>query len=213
MHLHTPAIDAAYQKYQAYKDLHHWELANKVLYDCCDQHPLHTDEHEIVTKIWLIGRTYAAAIERCKAGASRPGRDFYYDSVAVIMKNHGTDIDNDIRLIQNGNTIDAVLQAHGRLTKVFCEITGLDKRSLASKYLHFHCPDTVYIYDSRADAAVKKLVGGKITIPSNLVSGTDVDATYADFCTRAQALVEYIKKTYNKALTPRQLDDLLLYCV
>lgn len=41
-----------------------WDLGNQVLYDVCRQNPDHTDEQAIIAKILLIGRTYAAAIER-----------------------------------------------------------------------------------------------------------------------------------------------------
>ena len=41
-----------------------WDLGNKVLYDLCSSYPYHKTDEEIIAKIWLIGRSYAAAIER-----------------------------------------------------------------------------------------------------------------------------------------------------
>ena len=43
-----------------------WSLGNSVLYDLCKTYPTHKDKKSIVAKIWLIGRAYAAAIERRK---------------------------------------------------------------------------------------------------------------------------------------------------
>ena len=43
-----------------------WNVGNKVLYDLCRERPLHTDTQAVLAKIWLIGRAYAAAIERRK---------------------------------------------------------------------------------------------------------------------------------------------------
>jgi len=41
-------------------------LGNTVLYDLCKSYPRHDEEDVIASKIWLIGRAYAAAIERGK---------------------------------------------------------------------------------------------------------------------------------------------------
>src|SRR5438477_314230 len=41
-----------------------WDVGNGVLYDLCAANPEHTRDDVIIAKIWLIGRTYAAAIER-----------------------------------------------------------------------------------------------------------------------------------------------------
>ena len=43
-----------------------WAYANSILYEMCSKTPLHNDADVIVGKIWLIGRSYAAAIERRK---------------------------------------------------------------------------------------------------------------------------------------------------
>ena len=49
---------------------------NKILYDMCATKPRHDDIDIIVGKIWLIGRSYSAAIER-KAGTKMiPGGNF-----------------------------------------------------------------------------------------------------------------------------------------
>lgn len=51
-----------------------WDLGNRVLYDLCQSHPEHTRDDEIVAKIWLIGRSYAASIERRKNAMGSAGR-------------------------------------------------------------------------------------------------------------------------------------------
>lgn len=54
-----------------------WDLGNQVLYDLCRQYPGHTDEQAVIAKIWLIGRTYAAAIERRWTKSELTGDRFY----------------------------------------------------------------------------------------------------------------------------------------
>lgn len=52
-------------------DAYFWHIGDEVLYDMCRKYPAHDREDVIAAKAWLIGRAYAAAIER---GAARdPG--------------------------------------------------------------------------------------------------------------------------------------------
>lgn len=48
-----------------------WDMGNQVLYDLCRRHPGHSEPGEILAKIWLIGRSYAAAIERGRSNANK----------------------------------------------------------------------------------------------------------------------------------------------
>ena len=72
-----------------------WEYGNSVLYRMCEEEPEHKQIDVIVGKIWLIGRSYAAAIERRK-NAVVVGDDFYYDVVAPKMLEIGPELDDRI---------------------------------------------------------------------------------------------------------------------
>lgn len=52
-----------------------WEYGNSVLYRMCEENPEDKQIDVIVGKIWLIGRSYATAIERRK-NAVVAGDDF-----------------------------------------------------------------------------------------------------------------------------------------
>jgi len=56
-----------------------------------------------------------------------------------------------------------VSNAHEAVVEEFRHISGLDNRSLASKYLHFHCPAAVSIFDTRADRAIRHLTRQTMT--------------------------------------------------
>ena len=120
-----------------------WHFANSVLYELCANNPLHNNADIIVGKIWLIGRSYAAAIERQKNKASSNDDDFYYQVVAPKMLSIGDTLDeritelNDTPVLAEAK-LDHVLNTPKLLQDAFFEITDLEKRSLASKYLHFH---------------------------------------------------------------------------
>src|SRR5665213_1000982 len=53
-----------------------WDLGNNVLYKLCAEHPGHGDADVIIAKTWLIGRAYAAALER-RRNADVWGDAFY----------------------------------------------------------------------------------------------------------------------------------------
>lgn len=184
-----------------------WDLGNQVLYDLCKSHPAHKTDVEIVAKVWLIGRSYAASIERRK-NPEQLGDDFYKKIVAPTIKASG--IDSWIASVMNtdipGSPI--TISVHKRLTDLFESITGLGKRSLASKYLHFHVPELFYIYDSRARKAIIKVTPRLNAIPD--VSTDRFDREYKDFVRRCVWLREDIHAKHGTYHTPREIDTLLL---
>src|SRR6266576_2399763 len=112
---------------------------NEVLYRMCAERPEHTDIDVIASKIWLIGRAYSAAIER-KVRVKK-GEDFYHQIVAPRIRDSRVD-----EWIKSVSDIDRLttynlalsLSCHKKLTDLFATLTSFQKRSLASKYLHFH---------------------------------------------------------------------------
>lgn len=189
-----------------------WEYGNSILYRMCKEQPEHKDIDVIVGKIWLIGRSYAAAIERRK-NAVGGGDDFYYDVVAPKLLEIGPELDDRIAGLRKskGLIVDdykEILSTHKLLMDTFYELTGLEKRSLASKYLHFHCPEKFFIYDSRARASIGKLV--KRPGKELLTNVPDYDPEYGDFVCRMIELQEYLDEQLGVYELPRKLDSFLL---
>ena len=66
-----------------------WSIGNQVLYDLCLRYPYHAVDAEIVAKIWLIGRAYAASIERGRGKAADSGLSndrFYTGAVPKALR-------------------------------------------------------------------------------------------------------------------------------
>lgn len=207
-------IKGTKQLYKLYTDNSNsrWKYGNSVLYRMCEERPEHKDIDVIVGKIRLIGRSYAAAIERRK-NAVDVGDDFYYDVVAPKLLEIGPELDDRIAGLKksNGLVVDdvkEVLSTHKFLMDIFYELTGLEKRSLASKYLHFHCPEKFFIYDSRARAGIGKLV--KRPNKELLKNVPDYDPEYGDFVCRMIELQEYLDEELGVYELPRKLDSFLL---
>jgi len=189
-----------------------WKFGNDILYRMCQEFPKHDTSSQIVGKIWLIGRSYAAAIERRKTGVAGipEGDDFYFDRVAPFILD--SDIDAWIQSISvkelpNYDSLDRIVDVHWRVTGLFSKISGLEKRSLASKYLHFHRPETFFIYDSRAVSAISKY---KTITGRASKSDQRCDGEYRKFYYKCLTLQKYVHDKFDVYLAPRAIDNLLL---
>src|SRR5262245_54011223 len=67
-----------------------WDVGNRGLYDICAKYPKHDRDDVIVAKIWLIGRSYAAAIERRSEVGEFRG-DLFYSHVAPAVRKFAID--------------------------------------------------------------------------------------------------------------------------
>jgi len=186
-----------------------WYLGNKVLYDLCSTYPDHKKDQEIIAKIHLIGRTYAAAIERRKDNKKKINDDFFIDVVLPKIKN--SDIDKWFMYCRKNNDDSTILTIHKNLVDLFNEISDLDKRSLASKYLHFHFPDLFYMYDSRAASSLgtlQTILNMRIRVKNT----TDplYDPVYYKFFTKCKKLHTFIEEHYQTTLTCREFDNILI---
>ena len=162
----------------------HWFLFDKVLYDLCQQYPRHDNAHEVVAKIAMIGRAYSASVERRKNAETTSDCDFYYGYVAPLIVDSDLDKRLDaLRKYQTPTTenLPEILATHLYLQELLKKATEMNKRSFASKYLHFHCPNLFYIFDSYSDREINRLIKskGKWSCPS------DADACYAKYCEKS----------------------------
>lgn len=192
-----------------------WDLGNKVLYDLCSDNFDHSTDEKIVAKVWLIGRAYAAAIERRKPqeNDSELKGDKFYEKVVSIFKE--SSIDDFLNKVKGKNTIsldniNEVLEIHKYLVDEIRVITDLYKRSFCSKYLHFHLPNLFFIYDSRAYYAMNKIVSNKDILLETENEYSLKDNEYYKFFLKCIYLRDKIKEKYSIDLTPRQIDNLLL---
>ena len=187
-----------------------WDFSNRVLYDLCRSNPAHDDERVVIAKMLLIGRTYSAAIERRKNKKQGADTDnFYVETVGPMLRR--SKIDRWIaesRASRPGTqqALATMVKVHGLTTDLFWSISGLEKRALASKYLHFHVPRLFYIYDSRAAEAIREF-SSELPRPSGSGAGDD---EYRKFAERCQHLRGLCAQRFSLELRPRHIDNLLL---
>ncbi|VVA44483.1 conserved hypothetical protein [Candidatus Roizmanbacteria bacterium] len=195
------------EKIRKYKK-NSWTLGNEVLYRLCREHPLHKLDDEIGAKIWLIGRAYSVSIERRKIKTSI-NDDYYNDR--VIPKIKKSNIDKWIKDCKIEKTKDSSLRAHKKVTDLFKDISGLEKRSLASKYLHFHLPDLFFIYDSRAVHGISVLLKElNLKNKGKKIDNSLYDKGYSSFFNKCLKAKGEIIKQFKLNLKCRELDTLLI---
>lgn len=193
----------------AYRD---WDLANEVLYRLCADHPGHTARDAIYAKVWLIGRAYAAPVERRRINLDLSGDEFYKFLVDTIIDSK---IDSWLLHPRDDiyNNRELNLTTHKKLIELLKPLTRLDKRSFASKYLHFHFQDRFFIYDARSATSVVQALkapggGARREMPARLAN---VDEAYETFVGRCEQLSLDIRDQIDRHPTPREVDKILLH--
>jgi hypothetical protein len=184
-------------------------FGNKILYDLCKEDRSHNDLQIVIAKIWLIGRGYAAAMERGRNNTDEINNDQFYQQAAKKIKKSeihkwlsGLD---GLASVASGN-IFSILSVFSKVEKLFSDIAGRGRTSLASKYLHFHFPNLFYICDTRAKKGMSKINQGYRVVKERLEIGNE----HEKFFHKCFDLQEVIRTVHNRILTPRQLDRLLL---
>jgi hypothetical protein len=210
----------------------YWTLGNNILYNLCEEHPSHNGYDEIIAKVWLIGRSYAVSIERIrkkvKGNKNMPSEDSesFFINVSKKLKEEfsRTSFDKELDELKKKTkfdfeTLNAVLKIHSKLVSALTLITGDNKRSFASKYLHFHAR-IVPIYDSRASSAIIMLINGEKKkrevkkVKEEFKQRYDTvkfDSNYLDFCVRYLVVKNFIEENSSiKQATSRDIDTYLL---
>jgi hypothetical protein len=190
-----------------------YDLANSYLYKLCKDNFTHDRAEKTLAKTILIGRAYAVAIERRKNKHDKTNEEFYQNEIVPLFRKPF--LDNGLQRLKGmalkEENLFRFLNLHYKLVKHLNGITELNKRSFVSKYFHFHLKDKFFIYDSRAEKAIRKL---NVRLPGSETSKykqVDVDDKYMKFFLKCFALQKAIKKYYKINLTIRQLDNLFLY--
>jgi len=187
-----------------------WDIGNGVLYDLCSRYPDHTNADAVSAKCWLIGRSYAASVERYMKKRRRE-EEFFPDVVAPQLQRSNLDARLGAMPAGKGNFLqwqDQVVDVHGELVQTLSGVLRSEARSFASKYLHFHRPRLFPIYDSRAVAAVRRLSPDMRFVSQ--IETKPADSEYRDFCSRVAWILEEIKRKHGESLLPRQVDNLFL---
>ena len=224
----------------------HNYLGNKTLYDLCEKYPTHTNSEHIAAKAWLIGRSYAVSPQRRKTQNKNNNKkyNFFFENFAQIFaKNKKTcnEIDELIEKINKSNfsgnydndkdLIITILKLIFKFNQTVVDtIKTIDKLantkdidnkiSFTSKYLHFHCPNCIYIYDTyslsnarkyikpfKKEFKIDKLIKEILEELKNTNTNTKPFEDYAKHFVKSYFIAT---RQFDQIATPRQLDNALL---
>jgi hypothetical protein len=136
-----------------------WIPLDRPILSACKDHPGHTDACEVYAKVALVNRMYSAQLGRGKVKKYKAE-----DDVAAAL--HTSDIDTFIEPLFDLDTltepdVPKVVECHGRLVKIIRKGATNDALSFASKYLSFHVPRVVPLFDSRASSTARRILKGR----------------------------------------------------
>lgn len=191
-----------------------WDLSNKVLYDMCRNHPLHTDSQVIIMKTSIIGRVYGVQLVRFKKNKkdNRSGDKFYEEKVIPTFKNSG--IDEKISNLKTKNlspeNFHEILSVHKFLMETLRHIIHQDDHSFCSKYLHFHLPKLYFLYDTRGCQSVS-ILGDKLNKEQKqdfFERPDDYDLVYVKYFLKCYYLKKELEEYLNRKL---KIENLIIY--
>jgi hypothetical protein len=180
-----------------------WSALHRMLRQICVGSPCHENENEVYAKIRIINRTYLANLQFGVEEAERKvAQEFIRGNTDSIVAALG-------RYTQlNRETLPAVLRVHEQLVMLAHRATGKAANSFVSKYLHFHFPDVVPIYDSKAYDLAWKLA----PVPeSEWIKYKGL--VNVDYCCYCPSVVEILSELQTCGVKAPQLEllDFLLY--
>ena len=199
------------QKYlQKSKDMDAlWCVGNDVLYDMCRKYPAHKDATEVVAKLFLIGRSYAAAIERTK------NDNIYEKKIPKMVMDNGKEIDVALNKCKSSD-LAQIFSTYDLVLKCFNKVSGKWNKSLASKYLHFHQPENFYLIDSRAKKGISVVLEA-LSLNSRIKEQEMTDFSvskeskeYVIFYLKCQKCVSELEELFKSKFSTRDFDNLLL---
>lgn len=212
-----------------------YSFGNRLLYDICkDIDGQKWDDPKILAdKIWLIGRSYAASPERRISKGNVPkvgdGTGEYFNEVAKdIHNNYG--VQNEMVNKLNGNykfdfsasdidllicTIKSVEKFNDAVKKAnmkydeYCreESSYKNQISFCSKFLHFHFPDTVFIFDSFSKVAASSLFSNRTS------SNEKVMKIQNEHVTISKDEIKELLKEYPESSTVSKFENEVLHQV
>jgi len=194
----------------------HWTRYNEVLYSLAAEHPGHTNLPDVVAKVGIISRSYAAGAERHAAnGFVGLAEHLHANAILVDQIVAGLQTTAGAPEVYDSVSALASVTEHGRLCKLLAGATrgGNWLPSFASKYLHFHAPG-VPIFDSRAAWRIRQpdfypFRGRSVR---RFTPPRVFDGRYYKFCNQFLAMWDDAVAA-GLAVSVRSLDQYLLYLV
>ena len=149
----------------------------------------------------MINQVYRANLQMSKSGAE-------WKLAEYLVKNNFDKIIAPLKSIKkfDEKTIDTIIRIHGIFVRLTNRALKKHANSFCSKYLSFHFPKIIPIFDNRAYTAAWKLVGSEL---EDISFERLINADYAYYCASVHKLIEYLKNNGIKKPNLKIIDVLL----
>jgi hypothetical protein len=187
--------------YKKCKGDYYFKYLDEAIFFLCKKYPDHFDVDQVGSKVTLINRSYRANIQTSKKGAE-------WELAKCLVENKFDETISPLETIIafNGNTFSDIVAIHGKFTQLVKRTLKIQANSFCSKYLYFHFPNIIPIFDSRAYKSSRELVGNDIETGYDHLANND----YAYFCAAILRLIESLK--VNGVQNPNlKIIDFVLY--
>jgi len=191
-----------------------WETYNTVLYDMCAVRPTHDSLKDVVAKVGIVARAYAAGLERhgdpdgpgAIVGVSRALHRSAGEVDGLLSELRGVAGDDDALDLAG---LTEMVRIHGAVQRLTADATRSAVRSWVSKYLHFHAPG-VPLFDSRARTELDARYDRRKARNKHFPRPEGADFQYWSFCNRFLSM--WLEaRDIGLDVSVRRLDQHLLY--
>jgi len=175
---------------------------DEALYWLCKKYPDHTDKQKVFGKISLVNNAYRANIQTTKKGAE-------WALAEYLSENNFDNIISPLKTIPGFDitTCQTVVQLHSEFVKITFKVLGRNCYSFCAKYLYFHFPSAVPIFDRRAYKTAWRLAGSEVGDRPEFDQLRNSD--YAYYCACLLKIIERLQTNGIKDPSLKTIDVLL----
>jgi hypothetical protein len=225
-----------------FKKLLENDIANRVLYDMCQKYPSLNNVNQLSAKCFIIGRSYAVSPQRGVINGTGGMNYMFFDQYAstLLMEfqkiSHIPDMDEHIKKlstirIDSFDTLvkglEMVILFNESSYSAIKDWGGKNTISFATKLLHFHLPQLVYIKDQYSFAnaktlftqTTKKLIEEDYEFLANKLTNIGINMSTVYFNKKYKDLIIHFARCYflsnnvgtnGYILSPRDVDNYLI---
>jgi len=129
-----------------------WKYLDRPILEICKDHPEHVKSELVFAKVALINRVYRTNLQM----GSRDAEQRLADKLVAAKADRFISALTRIQTFDR-RALPSILAVHETFVRLAYRITGRVENSFCSKYLSFHYPASVLIFDNYAYAALKAI--------------------------------------------------------
>lgn len=191
------------------EDYYYSEPLDQAILRACRKNPNHHSRNNVFAKIALVNRTYRANLGRYLGSAEKYPE---WQLAKIFIQKDIDGLLSPLKHIRcfNRSSIDKIVQAHEKLVEVTYLVTNKAENSFCSKYLRFHFPKIIPIYDRFSYVASWSLVGKEVKAARGATRFDDnKNCEYGYHCEAVLLLLEALLKKGIKDPDLRLVDCVL----